>query len=805
MALTAALCLTTGAVTTSAGAAITAQTSASRAGPSLDEGRYSAGIRRTAYGIPHILAQDFGSLGYGYGYAFAQDNVCAMASHVLTLRGERSRYFGPGADSGDTLAPAANLPSDLYYQEVRQSGILQRLLGRPAPLGPTLQVRQLVNGYVAGFNRYLRDTGVAHLPDPTCRGAAWVGPITALDVWSGIYDTNALSGASIVKAPIAAAAPPAAGAAVRGTRMPTVPTAAEAAAVARLGHTIGSNAIAMGSDATRRRDGMLLANPHFPWNGNGRFYQVQLTIPGVLNVSGASLYGTPAVEIGHNDRLAWSHTVSSAQRFTLYQLALVPGDPTSYLVDGKPEHMTRETVQVTVRDSGGGSSTVTRTLYSSRYGPVLDLGSLLPGFGWTTTTAFAIRDVNAGNLRDLNEWIAMGESDSLTGLRSAQDTYQGLPFVNTIATDTSGTAYFADASVVPHVTDEQAARCVDSPQGKAVYPHIFTLDGSAAGCQWGSDPGAIEPGIFAPGHDPQLTRTDYVTNSNDSAWLANPAAPITGYPQIYGDIGTERSLRTRLGLDIIARRLAGTDGLGPAGFTLPALQAATLGDRVYSGELGRDDVVAMCRAHPVLTASNGQPVDVSAACGALAGWDLHGDSGSRGAVLWREFFTLAVQNLGDGLWLVPFDPAHPLTTPRGIDGSQAGVRSALADVVAYFQANHIPLDISLGTAQHYTSVPLHGCTQLEGCYGVVEPGGPLSSSGSYPDVAFGSSFIMAVELTPEGPRSRTILTYSESANPASPHYTDQTVLFSRKEWVSERFTEAEINADHQLQTTLLRS
>jgi acyl-homoserine-lactone acylase len=69
---------------------------------------------------------------------------------------------------------------------------------------------------------------------------------------------------------------------------------------------------------------------------------------------------------------------------------------------------------------------------------------------------------------------------------------------------------------------------------------------------------------------------------------------------------------------------------------------------------------------------------------------------------------------------------------------------------------------------------------------------------------FGSSFIMAVELTPHGPRARTILTFSESANPTSPHHRDQTVLFAARRWVAERFSEAEIDADPHLQTTTLR-
>ena len=778
---------------------------------SLDQGRgasggprYVAEIRRTAYGIPHILARGFGSLGYGYGYGFAQDNPCVLAARALTLRGQRSRYFGPDAESDDPLAPATNLDSDVYYTGLRRSGIIGRLLAQPAPLGPTAQARALVDGYVAGYNRYLRDTGVAHLPDPACRGAAWVTPITALDIWAGLYDANELGGSDLFKDAIATAAPPPAAAASAPDGGGTAPQTAAAALRASLAGrrlAAGSNAYALGREATTNRDGMLLGNPHFPWAGYGRFYQVQLTIPGVLNVSGVSLYGTPMVEIGHTDGLAWSHTVSTAQRFTLYQLTLVPGHPTSYLVDGRPQQMISRTVTVTVRGTGGQLSRISRTLYSSQYGPVLTVGPL----AWSGTTAFAIRDANAANVRSFNEWLAMDRAENLTELRQAQHTYQAMPWVNTIATDTSGTAYYADASVVPHVTDAQAARCVDTPLGKALFPLIFVLDGSASACQWGSDRDAIQPGIFGPNVGPRLTRADYVTNSNDSAWLTNPAQPVTGYPQIFGDIGTERSLRTRLGLNMVSQRLAGTDGLGPPGFTLASLQATTLGDRNYGAELARADAVAMCRAHPTLTASDGKPVDVRAACGVLARWDGHGNTGSRGEVLWRTFFTLATQSVGDGLWSVPFDPAHPLSTPRGLNGSLPTVQQAFADAVQFFQASHIALDIPLGAAEQYAGIPLHGCTDLEGCFAVIEPGGPLAADGTYPDVNFGSSFIMTVELTPAGPRTRTILTYSESANTASPHHTDQTLLFAAKQWVTERFTESQINSDPDLRITILRS
>jgi len=522
---------------------------------------------------------------------------------------------------------------------------------------------------------------------------------------------------------------------------------------------------------------MVQANPHVPWTGNARLYQVQLTIPGQLNVSGASLYGTLVLEFGHTEGLAWTATDSHAQRYTLYRLTLVPGHPTSYLVDGKAVPMTRQTVTVTVRGSGGTLSTVSRTLYRSRYGPVAT--------GWTNTTAFAIDDANADNLRSVNEWLAMAKSENIAQLRTAQDTYQGLPWLYTLASDSSGTIYFADASVVPHVTAAEEKRCAagQSTDGSTI------LDGSTSSCGWGSDPDAIEPGIFGPGSHPQFTRADYAANSNNSPWLANPNAPLTGYPPVF-DTRTELELLPRLSLNMIAQRLAGTDGYGPPGFTLQTLQDTVLGERNYSADLARSAVVAMCRAHPTLTATDGASVNVRAACDVLAAWNGRADSTSRGEVLWQQ----AYRNLNytDSWWRMPFSSAQPLTTPRDLNTADPDVQHALADAVQYFHANHIPLDIPVGDTQKYAGIPLPGCTEGEGCFD--------RSQGDR-----GSSFIMAVELTSHGPDTRTILTYGESANPESPHHADQTALYARKQWVTERFTQAQIHADPHPQTTILRS
>jgi acyl-homoserine-lactone acylase len=302
-------------------------------------------IRRTEGGFPHIEARTWQGLGYGFGYAFAQDDLCTMADDYVTVDGQRSRYFGPNgsySQPGNGTTPN-NLDSDLFWQQVIDSRVIDKLLAArsgPAALSPEL--REGVQGYVDGYNRYLRSVGgSAGVPDPRCRGQAWVHPITVADAYRRFYQLTELASGGVVIDGIAQAQPPTPSLPVLGAGELAHPDATGGILSDRLHDMhaggVGSNAVAIGSAGTRDHEhGLLLGNPHFAWTGDERFYEFQYTIPGQLNVSGMTLFGVPIVLIGHTMSMAWSHTVSTAFRFTPYQLTLVPGDPTSYLEDGSP-------------------------------------------------------------------------------------------------------------------------------------------------------------------------------------------------------------------------------------------------------------------------------------------------------------------------------------------------------------------------------------------------------------------------------------------------------------------------------------
>jgi acyl-homoserine-lactone acylase len=801
---TAALALLAGVALSSA----SAPRHSARAGAALSSTpSYSATIRRTEGGIPHITSTTYGGLGYGYGYAFAQDNICVMAEDYVTVDAERSRFFGPNGSylqRGNGFA-AKNLNSDLFFQQIIDSHVIDELLAKPPPLGPEQEVRELAAGYVAGYNRYLHDVGGTNgVPDSSCRGKPWVRPITEADAYRRFYQLTELASADVVIDGIGESAPPAGApaAASRRSGASLDPQAIAQGLSTRLPITAaGSNAVAVGSAGTRDKvHGLLLGNPHFPWVGPERFYQAELTIPKKIQVEGASLFGVPLILIGHTQNMAWSHTVSTAFRFTPFQLTLVPGKPTEYLYDTTPTAMTSRTVTVQALQEDGSLKPVSRTLYSSRFGPIFNSLSGIP-LPWTAATAFALGDANATNFRVFNHFMDTDRAQSTEEELAILEKYEGIPWVNTIVADRGGHALYADIGTIPNVSDAKAKEC-DTAVGEATLKLVGlpVLDGSRSACNWANDADAAVPGIFGPSHLPHLLRSDYVTNSNNSYWLANPHQPLTGFARIIGDEETQRSLRTRIGLIMTQEQV------DKGGFTREDMQNMVFGDRQYGGELVRDEAVNMCTSFPGgMAPTEGGTVAVGNACEVLANWDLHENLESKGAILFRRFWERAL-GVTNGPWKNAFSVSDPVHTPNGLETNNPKVQQALGDAINDLKNAGIPLDAAPGDVQYVTRhgkrIPLHG--------GPGDPDGEFNALGvgwtgsGFAENERGSSYVQVVTWSKKAcPEAATILTYSLSSNPESQFAGDQTELFSKKQWLTERFCARDV-LEHAVTTKVLR-
>lgn len=328
-------------------------------------------MRRTSAGIPHIKAENLGGMGYGYGYVFAEDNLCILAEEILTVRGERAKYFGDVPyDLGNTSSKS-NLSSDAVYKMLATKEVAEK-----SRLAPSDELQAAIRGYAEGVSRYVRElkSGQHAGRHQACRNEAWVREINAEDLYLRSYKL-ALLGSSATSRVMPSAAQ---------IEQGLADVAPNLTAYKR--GEVGGNMYASGSEVTGG-GGIQFGNPHFPWFGGERLYQVHLTVPGKMDVQGASLYGVPVVIIGFNDALAWSHTVSTAYRFTPYALTLKPGDPFTYIRDGAEKKITPVELSVEVKGEGGAMRTEVVRLYKSEYGPMLFLGNAV--FDWTDARACA--------------------------------------------------------------------------------------------------------------------------------------------------------------------------------------------------------------------------------------------------------------------------------------------------------------------------------------------------------------------------------------------------------------------------------
>jgi acyl-homoserine-lactone acylase len=732
--------------------------------------QYQAKITRTTYGIPHIQAKDFAGLGFGIAYAEAQDNICLMADAYVSAAGKRSYFFGADGDTLVGLWPAKNIDSDLFYRSVPDIAQLRMMFARQSA-----DYRSLIDGWVAGYNRFVKDRK-EKLP-AQCAGQPWVRAITRDDVMQSINGFSMLLSSVSVAPRIVTAAPPAEKVARRD------PPSAVTADIP-LSAAFGSNGWAFGGDAVVGGTGLVVGNPHFPWNGPNRFYEMHLTIPGKIDVAGAAIINQPYVAIGFTKDVAWTHTVDTAAHMTLFKLTLDPSDPTAYLVDGQREAMVHH--QITIENKDGKA--IVRTLYATRYGPVVAIPDT--DYAWTRKTAYAVADADNGNLRGGDGWLEIARARSVRDIRESLARHLGAPFINTMAADRSGEALYADISAAPNVSVERFVACgtvTDRAAGQ--LQRFYVLDGSSSTCNWENAAGTPVHGLLPADKMVTLYRRDYVQNSNDSYRWTNPAAGMGEMgPMLGKDPGALPDLRTRSALQEINRVLKSQK------FDMNLAAQTMLSNKNFAAQLVLPAVLELCQ----------RPNAPPDACAALAKWNGEMQLDSKAAMLFNVFWgTMAAR---PNLWTVPFDPADPVNTPRSLSVDGTAGDAVLKDLAAgseILKKQGVALDAPLGQIQFALRggerIPISGGPN----------GGVLNNMSARPvpggfEPFHGSSYIQVVTFDDKGPVVNAVLSYSQSTDPASPYYADQTRQFSNRKLHRYPFSAAEIAADTVGEPLILR-
>lgn len=722
--------------------------------PAVDSPPWTAEIRWTSHGIPHIRAIDYRGAGYGLAYAVATNTICVLAEEFVTVRGERARYFD-GSDD--------NINADVFHRALLND---DKVRTHMAALGG--DTRAMMDGYVAGYNRYISDQQ-GSLPS-ACAHEPWIKPITIEDLIKLSTGVGIRYGLGRHHAGIANAAP-----GYEGASRPAADPANEP----------GSNALAFGRALTASGRGILMGNPHYPWHGGSRFHLAHITIPGETDVMGAGLITTPQIAIGFNRNVAWTHTVSTALRSTFFRLDLVPGDPLAYRVGAEVMPIVRVPVKVEAKRDRGNIDVVERGVYMTHLGPVVTTSDT----PWDREYVYVLRDVNYENYRGGNQYHDLVRARNVADVEAALARHQGVSFVNTIAADRDGNAFYADMSSIPYVTAPQIERCRVTPE-RIGGRRAIVLNGSVPDCDWQSSPEAAAPGLLPPTAQPKLTTDAFVSNSNDSHWLSSPTERLEGYSPIVGDEQTARSLRTRAGLVFVDELLSRTSSVTPAD-----VQGLLFSHRHFGAELLLDDILMVCE-------SESKTLDLAAACGILAEWDRRQDVDSVGAQVYNELWE-AIEDDIDDHFAVPFDQGDPVNTPRGLTVDDAATRKLVMDGLTtalsrLARAGVVPMQ-PWGDVQFAErggqKIGVPGGSGAAGMYSVITAR-LNDEKGGYTPIRHGNSYVQVVTWNEDGtPEARALLTYSQSPHPDSPWYADQTRLYERSEWIDLPFTDAEIEAD----------
>ena len=366
-------------------------------------------VRRTAFGVPHIKAEDLRAAAYALAYVQLEDHGPRVAIGLVRARGEMGKWFGRDSMESDFTAKHD------YELAVEQYAHIDQ---------PT---RDVYEGFAAGVNRY-----VALHPDEFPAGFA--PQFTGYDV--AARDVNSATPAQARRF-LARFQPPR----PRGPGSPGDVTPASDEGDDFIEE--GSNAWAFAPSRTKSKRAILLRNPHLAWTAG--YYEAHVTVPGVLDFYGDFRIGGPFGVIGGFNRdLGWATTNNAPDLDEIYAVDVAPSEPDHFLFNGTSLPVEREMVTVAFRN-GPGISTETREVWRTSLGPVIHRDS---------GKVYILRAAAEGEYRAGEQFLRMMRARSLAEWKDAMRARARINSNFTYADRAGNIFYVWNASIpaLPHAS-----------------------------------------------------------------------------------------------------------------------------------------------------------------------------------------------------------------------------------------------------------------------------------------------------------------------------------------------------------------
>ena len=518
----------------------------------------------------------------------------------------------------------------------------------------------------------------------------------------------------------------------------------------------GSNMWAVSAKRSASGNPLLLINPHIGFFGSGQRYEAHLHSDEGgskvgLDASGFAILGTPYIRSGHNPDIAWSHTNNYANTSDVYLETFDdPSNPLAYRYGTGHRIAVEWTEELKIR-SDAGLKSVSVTFRRTHHGPVLGMRKSTDG----RTIALTVRAAEAAGGAMAQRW-AMAKCRNLTQFQSALSTL-ALTGSNTIYADRAGNIFYLHGNAIPKRSTK--------------FDWSRPVDGADPETEWsGLHPLKDLPQVLNP-------KSGYLQNCNSTPFLTSdgPDNPKrSDYPAyMVPELDTARAKRSR---EILS---------GTRKFTFDEWARAAM-DTTFG--LAADRLPELDRAYSALRSSDpARAQRISEPVAELLNWDHVGRVDSVPATLFIAMEQHAIT-------LRRANPSDPYTLIAALEESQAELQRTFGTWrVPWGDINRMQRVHTSGIDELFSddrpSFPVPGAPSFAGAvftFGSDPVPGQKRWYGTK-----GDTYVAVVELA-KRPRTMSLLVFGQSADPKSPHHTDQADLYATQRFKPAWFALAEI-------------
>ena len=483
----------------------------------------------------------------------------------------------------------------------------------------------------------------------------------------------------------------------------------------------GSNVIAMNSSKTSSGETFLAINTHQPLEGPTSWYEVHLNSQEGTNIIGTMYPGTPNILIGVNEYLGWSHTVNYPDKTDVFKLRMK--NKRKYIVDEEEYELEKLKAKITIKFLGIPIK-INRKYFKSIYGPTLKNKS---GY-------YSIRTPSLFNIKALEQWWRMGKSKNFSEFYNNLKMRE-LPGFNIGYADKYDTIFYMSNGIIPK---------------------------RAQGYNWkGIVPGDTKKTLWTEYHNiedlPQVIQPEsgFIYNANHSPFKSTSADENPNEENYNENMGYEtydNNRSTRLIELIESYDKVSYDDFKDIKY-----------DNSFPSKFNYNFMNISIIETLKLQAEN----DLFELLDIIQKWDRKTDIDSQGAGIYGVLYYQLVRNYRDEI------------QKNNKIVSKEILLSALADTKAYIINNFGSIRITLGDFQKLVrgdkELPIWGLPDVI----------TAMSSRPYKDgkhkVTQGESYIGLVRFNENGPILESIISFGNSDNPDSDHYTDQMEKYSKFE------------------------